>query len=126
MPRIHSKFRGYSSVGTTFLSPVRFDLDLATQDLLNHFNTRKGERVMMPTFGSIIWEILFDPLDDRTVALIEQDVRQVVGNDPRWTLQTVTTTETPNSLELQVTVTYNPTAETVVLPLTYDKGTNTK
>jgi phage baseplate assembly protein W len=126
MPRTYSKFRGYSSVGTTFLSPVRFDLDLAKQDLLNHFNTRKGERVMMPSFGSIIWELLFDPLDDRTIALIDADVRSIINNDPRWNLQSVTTTETPNSLKLEIVVTYNPTAETIVLPLTYDKGTNTK
>jgi hypothetical protein len=113
-------------VGTTFLSPVRFDLDLAIQDLLNNFNTRKGERVMMPEFGSIIWELIFDPLDDRTINLIDADVRSIINNDPRWNLQSVTTTETPNSLNLAVVITYIPTAETVTLPLTYDKGTTTK
>jgi phage baseplate assembly protein W len=126
MPRLYSKFRGYSSVGTNFLSPVRFDLDLAIQDLLNNFNTRKGERVMMPEFGSIIWELIFDPLDDRTINLIDADVRSIINNDPRWNLQSVTTTETPNSLNLAVVITYVPTAETVTLPLTYDKGTTTK
>lgn len=125
MPRLYSKFRGYSSVGTTFLSPVRFDLDLAIQDLLNNFNTRKGERVMMPEFGSIIWELIFDPLDDRTINLIDADVRSIINNDPRWNLQSVTTTETPNSLNLAVVITYVPTAETITLPLTYDKGTTT-
>jgi phage baseplate assembly protein W len=81
---------------------------------------------MMPSFGSIIWEVIFDPLDDRTIALIDADVRSIINNDPRWTLQTVTTTESPNALNLEVVVTYNPTGETVTLPLTYDKGTNTK
>ena len=64
MPTFTQRFRGYSSVGTTFLSSVRYDLDLAKQDLLNNFNTRKGERVMMPTFGSIVWDMLFEPLDE--------------------------------------------------------------
>jgi len=125
MAKFISNFRGYSSVGTSFLSPVRYDLDLARQDLLNHFNTRKGERVMMPEFGSIVWELLFDPLDNVTVKLIENDVRKIIGSDPRWTLNSVTVSESPNSLDLEVIVNYTPTNEVVVMPLTYDKGTNT-
>jgi len=113
-------------VGTTFLKPVRYDMDLAKQDLLNHFNTRKGERVMMPTFGSIVWEMLFEPLDDATIALIEADVRSIINNDPRWALESVTVSEGPNALNLEVVVTYRPSDETVTLPLTYDKGTETK
>lgn len=126
MPTFTSRFRGYSTVGTTFLKPVRYDMDLAKQDLLNHFNTRKGERVMMPTFGSIVWEMLFEPLDDATIALIEADVRSIINNDPRWGLESVTVSEGPNALNLEVVVTYRPSDETVTLPLTYDKGTETK
>jgi phage baseplate assembly protein W len=125
MARYISKFRGYSSIGTSFLSPVRYDLDLARQDLLNHFNTRKGERIMMPTFGSIVWDMLFEPLDDITINLIDADVRSIIKNDPRWSLQSVTISEGPNALNINVVVTYLPTEETVTLPLTYDKGTNT-
>jgi phage baseplate assembly protein W len=125
MARYISKFRGYSSIGTSFLSPVRYDLDLARQDLLNHFNTRKGERIMMPTFGSIVWDMLFEPLDDITINLIDADVRSIIKNDPRWLLQSVTITEGPNALNINVVVTYLPSEETVTLPLTYDKGTNT-
>jgi len=126
MPTFTSRFRGYSTVGTTFLKPVRYDMDLAKQDLLNHFNTRKGERVMMPTFGSIVWEMLFEPLDDATIALIEADVRSIINNDPRWALESVTVSDGPNALNLEVVVTYRPSDETVTLPLTYDKGTETK
>lgn len=125
MPVYKSKFRGYSSIGTSFLSPTRYDLDLARQDLLNHFNTRKGERIMLPEFGSIVWELLFDPLDDRTVYLIDQDVRAIIKNDPRWQLQNVEISEDPNALRIDITVTYLPTSETIDLPLTYNKGTNT-
>ena len=126
MPRLTSKFRGYSSVGTTFLSPVRYDLDLARQDLLNQFHTRLGERIMLPKFGTIIWDLLFDPLDDNTRRLIRDDVVRIISEDPRWSIKTVDIVEGINSLDLRVTVTYRPTDETVILPLTYDKGTNTQ
>lgn len=125
MALFKSKFRGYSSIGTTFLSPVRYDADLATQDLLNHFNTRRGERVMMPEFGSIIWELLFDPLDNNTIALMTDDVRKIIKNDPRWILQNVVVSEGPNALNIEVTVTYAPGNQTIILPLTYNKGTTT-
>lgn len=125
MPIFTSKFRGYSTVGTSFLSPTRYDLDLAKQDLMNHFNTRKGERVMMPEFGSIIWDLLFEPLDDQTKKLIDEDVRQVIKNDPRWQLISVTISEAPNALNLEVIMTYLPSDEVVQLPMIYNKGTNT-
>jgi phage baseplate assembly protein W len=126
MPQYTSRFRGYSTVGTSFLNPVRYDLDLARQDLLNHFNTRKGERIMLPEFGSIVWEMLFEPLYDYTISLIDADVRAIIKNDPRWTLQSVAISEGPNALNIEIVVTYVPTDETVTLPLTYDKGTDTK
>jgi phage baseplate assembly protein W len=125
MPSYTSKFRGYSSIGTSFLNPVLYDLALAKQDLLNHFNTRKGERIMMPEFGSIVWDMLFEPLDDYTINLIDADVRSIIKADPRWLLQSVDISEGPNALNIEVTVTYLPSDETVVLPLVYDKGTNT-
>lgn len=125
MATYRSKFRGYSSIGTTFLNPVLYDLSLARQDLLNHFHTRKGERIMMPTFGSIVWDMLFEPLDDYTINLIDEDVRLIIKSDPRWLLQSVAISDGPNALNIEVIVTYLPTDETVVLPLVYDKGTNT-
>jgi phage baseplate assembly protein W len=107
------------------MDPVRYDLDLARQDLLNHFNTRKGERIMLPTFGSIVWEMLFEPLDDYTIGLIDADVRSIIKNDPRWELQSVAISEGPNALNIEIVVTYVPTNEVVKLHLTYYKVTNT-
>ena len=125
MPTFTQRFRGYSSVGTTFLQPVRHDMDLAKQDLLNHFNTRKGERVMMPTFGSIVWDMLFEPLDDTTIKLITDDVRSIIKNDPRWILESVAVSEGPNELNIEVILTYVTSNQAVTLTLTYNKGTGT-
>ena len=79
-------YRGYSSVANTQIDTTLFDIDLVAQDLLNHFNTRIGERVGRPAFGSIIWDLLFDPADPRTEALVLQDAQRIIGDDPRVTL----------------------------------------
>ena len=58
---------GYSSVNNDSGITKLYDFDLIKQDIINHFHTRKGERVMNPTFGTIIWDVIFDPFtDDRS------------------------------------------------------------
>jgi len=50
-------FRGFSSVEKITPTTEITDIDLVKRDLLNHFFTMKGERVMRPEFGSSIWEL---------------------------------------------------------------------
>ena len=59
------------------------DVDLVKQDLLNNIFTSKGERVMMPNYGTSIQDLLFSPLDEDTLALIEQEFIDVFEYDPR-------------------------------------------
>jgi phage baseplate assembly protein W len=48
------------------------DVELVKLDLLNHIYTRRGSRVMMPTFGTVIPELVFEPLDAITTEILEQ------------------------------------------------------
>lgn len=59
------------------------DVELVKLDLLNHIFTRKGERVMMPNFGTRIPDLAFEPLDAFTLAILEEDLRTVFTFDPR-------------------------------------------
>lgn len=101
-------FSGYSTIDTTHTNWRLYDLDLAKRDLLNEFYTRQGERLMSPTFGSIIWDLLFDPLTPETVDAITQDCIRIVSKDPRF-----------NLLETNVTVSYDESTTTVSLRLFY-------
>ena len=47
-------FRGFSTVDTVKAPFSLSDMELVKRDLLNEFNTRKGERVMRPNFGCIV------------------------------------------------------------------------
>lgn len=62
------------------------DIELVKLDLLNHIFTRKGERVMMPAFGTRIPDLAFEPLDPITLSILEEDLRMVVNFDPRVSL----------------------------------------
>jgi len=59
------------------------DIELVKIDLLHHIFTQKGTRVMMPTFGSIIPELVFEPLDEDTIDELYADLLDVFNYDPR-------------------------------------------
>jgi len=62
---------------------VLTDVEMVEQDLLNHIFTRKGERVGFRGYGTNIQDLLFEPFDDPTIVLINDQVREVIGFDPR-------------------------------------------
>lgn len=59
------------------------DVELVKQDLLNNIFTERGERVMMPNYGTSIQRLLFRPLDQDTLALLEIEFLEVFNYDPR-------------------------------------------
>jgi|TARA_B100001094_G_scaffold317930_1_gene360907 phage baseplate assembly protein W len=82
------------------------DLDLVKQDLLNHFLTRKGERVMRPNFGSIIHDILMEPFDNLTKQDIEDECKEIVENDPRVDLLATNIENTDHLLKVELYLQY--------------------
>ena len=59
-------YKGFSSNNPNAVNGVLYDTELIKQDIYNHFMTARGERVMLPNFGSIIWDYLYEPLDEET------------------------------------------------------------
>ena len=59
-------FKGFSTVDKIRAPYSLFDQELIKRDLLNEFQTRRGERLMKPNFGSIIHDLLMEPEDTIT------------------------------------------------------------
>ena len=77
-------YKGFSSYEFERVNTFKvLDQELVKLDILNQIFTRKGERVMMPNFGSIVPDIVFEPLDDTTLDILEEDLVTVVNFDPR-------------------------------------------
>jgi len=118
------KFSGFSSKTEDFY-PVRLhDIDLAKQDLLNEIYTRKGERLMSPNVGSIVWEMLFDPFTEQASIDIRNDMIRIVKRDPRWNLVEVNSSQTTdqNTIQVQLDLTYVPTTEPVQLLAIFEES----
>jgi phage baseplate assembly protein W len=65
---------------------VLTDVDLVKQDLLNHIWTRKGERVNYRNYGTSVQDLLFEPFDEGTIVLMNDEIRGVISFDPRVVL----------------------------------------
>lgn len=76
-------YKGFSSIGKTRPFTELTDEELIKRDILNHFNTRKGARVMRPTYGSALWDFIFEPFDQLTRDAIIDDATTVINSEPR-------------------------------------------
>lgn len=85
-----------------------FDADLVKQDILNHFHIRKGEKLENPDFGTIIWDMLFEPFTEETKRLISQDVETIVNYDPRIRVNAVIVDSTQQGIRIEVELIFLP------------------
>jgi phage baseplate assembly protein W len=113
---------GFSTQDPTSQTVTLYDFDVVKQDLMNYFNTRQGERVMNPAWGTIIWDKLYDPFTDDVRSAIEEDIKNIISSDPRVNVTQVDITEAEYGLVLQLTLTFVPTNQTDVMRLTFDKS----
>jgi phage baseplate assembly protein W len=113
-------YKGFSTVNTTTENFGLFDFDLIKQDLLNHFNVRQGERLMNPAFGTIIWDLLFEPLTEEIKYAITQNVNAIINYDPRVQAEQVIVTAYENGIQIECMLTYRPYNIRQALQLRFD------
>ena len=78
------------------------DFALIKRDLLNHFNTKRGEKLMRPTFGCGIWEYLFEPLTEETRRHVLDEVKVVIDYDPRVNANKVTVSSYDQGIQIEL------------------------
>lgn len=101
-------YKGFSTVSGDTKSFALYDLALIKQDIINHFHIRQGERLENPTFGTIIWDILFEPLTEEIKQVIIKNVEDIINYDPRVTAQNVIVTAFESGIQIECVLTYLP------------------
>lgn len=112
---------GFSTVDRTAPPWTYQDVELVKRDLLNTFNTPRGERVMRPTYGTIIYDLLMDPFDDVTRDGIVEDVTNIIEQEPRVELVSLDVNELDQTMRVDVTLNFIPQNVTDVLFIEYDR-----
>lgn len=95
-------YKGFNTVGRNFPPFGLTDVELVKRDLLNHFNTRFGERVMNPEFGTVIFDLLMDPQDPQTRNLILEDALRIIAAEPRVRLASLDVQEFEHQIILAI------------------------
>lgn len=114
-------YKGFSTVSTNTENYGLYDLELIQQDILNHFNVRQGERLMNPTFGTIIWDLLFEPLTEDLKGLILENVNTIINYDPRVKADNVIVTPYESGIQIECFLTYLPYNISQSLQLRFDQ-----
>jgi phage baseplate assembly protein W len=112
-------FVGFNTVNQPNPPYSLTNLELVKRDILNHFATPMGSRVMLPTFGTRIFEYLFDPFDEYTKNAIIEDAVRVVGEDPRVELVSVDVFQEDQALNVIMVVLFKPESVTDNLFVTF-------
>ena len=100
------------------------DFALIKQDILNNFNIRKGEKLMNPGFGTIIWNILHEPFTADLQTVITQDVQAIASYDPRVSFENIVVTEYDQGIQIQVQLRYVLTNQVNTMLMNFNGSTN--
>ncbi len=115
-------YKGFSTVSTESENFALYDFELIKQDLINHFHVRQGERLMNPQFGTIIWDLLFEPMTEQIKDIILQNVNQIINYDPRVRAENVIVTTYESGIQIECRLTYLPYNISQALQLRFDNA----
>lgn len=100
------------------------DEALVIQDLLNAFNISRGQKVGQPQWGTDLWTYVFEPNDSNTQFKLEDEVRRVVGTDPRLVLNSVKSFPADNGILIEVELAVAPFNNPLIFNVMFDTLTN--
>lgn len=101
------RYKGFSTVNRVKKFHLA-DFELVRQDLINHFNIHKGQKLMNPNFGTIIWGLLYEPMTADLKATLVEDVTRIVKYDPRLRADRVIINEFEQGLNISIDLTFLP------------------
>lgn len=101
-------YRGFSSVNENTENFALYDFELIKQDIINHFHIRQGEKLSDPTFGTIIWDVLFEPFTNDVKTAIIDNVTKICNYDQRVRVEEILVDTYESGIEIACTLSYIP------------------
>jgi phage baseplate assembly protein W len=117
-------FKGFTTLDRVKAPFTITDQELVKRDLLNEFYTKKGERVMRPNFGSIIWDLLMDPSDPSLVSAVTKDIENIVAKESRVELVDLTVYVADHAISADVLLKFLPFNNSESLYLIFERQIN--
>lgn len=99
-------YKGFSTVSDASENFGLYDLALIKQDIINHFHIRQGERLENPEFGTIIWDMLYEPFTTDVRNAIVKNVEEIINFDPRVRADQVIVTQYESGIQIECELLY--------------------
>jgi phage baseplate assembly protein W len=120
-PVVSKRYRGISTVANTKNFNL-YDIPLIKQDIINHFHIRQGEKLENPSFGTIIWDVLFEPLTDNLKEAIIYNVTEIINYDPRVRVDSVMVDTYESGIQIECRLTYLTYSISETMRLKFDQN----
>jgi len=123
-PIVNRSYRGLSTVDPNSKDFVLNDIALIKQDIVNHFHIRLGEKLEQPEFGTIIWDVIFEPLTDALKSAIVKNVTNIINYDPRVSANNITVDSFEYGIQIYAELTFVDYNISEKLRFTFDSRNN--
>lgn len=117
-------YRGFSTVNQNTEGFALYDFELIKQDIINHFHIRQGEKLSDPRFGTIIWDMLYEPFTNKVKQAIIQNVTDIVNYDPRVKVEQIIVDTYESGITIDCTISYIPYNISEQLQFKFDQAAN--
>ena len=101
------------------------DNELIKRDFLNALQIRQGQLPGRPSYGTTLWDYVFESLDTTTQQGIISEIQRVVNQDPRIAFSQAVLYPQSNGLLIEVEIQYVTGTTTETLQLFFDQQNNT-
>ncbi len=101
------------------------DQELVVRDFVNALNIRQGEKVGQPSYGTALWNFVFEPNSQDMQFALETEIRRVASQDPRISIDFVKAYPKENGILMETQVMIMPFNQSLLLSVFFDSTTNT-
>jgi phage baseplate assembly protein W len=119
-----ARFKGFSTINR-YKKFTLTDNELIKRDLLNALTIREGELPGRPSFGTRLWNFIFEPNTPDIVRQITAELERTVTYDPRIRIEDVIVTTDPEGVILELVVAFVPDLNPEVLQIKFDEESQT-
>jgi len=100
------------------------DQQLVIRDFVNALNIRQGEKVGQPSYGTTLWNFVFEPNTPDMQFALENEIRRVASTDPRILINYIKAYPQENGILMEVEMGVQPYQEALLLSVFFDSTTN--
>lgn len=117
---------GFMSTGPVMATGRKFrltDRELVIRDFTNAMNIPQGSKPGNPSYGTTVWQYIFEPNDPTTSAKIEEELIRLASLDPRLTLEQVNLYAIDTGIVVEMQISVSPFNDAQLLQVIFDQNT---